>query len=289
MNFELAEQTSGENALSSEHEFQEWLRRNMTSDVALQILEECLIEENSSYAALNFEQALRELQQKDGGRYYLLKALLEAYATKEGQVLLDPKMVNASYKERKRQLDLLKSMGRFRRFVYRLSQAVVGLLNEKSETEAIQEAIQITGEVKIAKDELATLEAKKAQTAYDTNQLLFTASDKANKILSDANEKAFQSSQELLKESRASIERERGKMYEVFSLAYDKHISQSFTTAVAMRKQLEHEIESQRHDEMLVVQEEKKRVERKDKFERFMTKENTRQIQDEYLKSKGEK
>lgn len=267
---------------NNKEQFQQYLRENLTSDLVIQVLEECLIEENSSYAALNFEQAIRDLQSRDGGRYYLMKALLEGFATKEGLVLLDPKLVTDSYKQRKQQLDLLKSMSRFRRFFYRLSQALISLLNEKGETEAIQEAIQITGEVKIAKDELALLEVKKSQTNFEANQILTDASDKAYKILQTANDTALRHSDELLKEARASIERERGKMYEVFSLAYDKHISQTFTTAVAMRQQLEHEMETTAADEILVVKEDRKRAEHRDKFERFMTKENTRQIQEEY-------
>lgn len=269
-------------SLVDEGRFQDYLRQNLSSDLVLQVLEECLVEENSTYAALNFSQAIKELQQHDSGRYYLLKALLEGFATKEGLVLLDPKLVNESYKERKKQLDLLKSMGRFKRFFYRLSQALVGLLNEKSETEAIQEAIQITGEVKIARDELAALEAKKSQTVQETNKTLTEASAKAYAIMHNAQERAVITSSQLIENARASIERERGKMYEVFSLAYDKHVGSRFNEATAMRLQLEQEFERQAADELLVAKEGGKRSEHRDKFERFMAKENNSWVQKEF-------
>ena len=280
---------STEILVKDEHQFKEYLRENLTSDLVLQVLEECLVEENSSYAALNFEQSIRDLQRRDTGRYYLLKALLEGYATKEGQVLLDPKLVNDSFRERQKELERLKSMSRARRFFYRLSQAVISLLNEKGETEAIQEAIQITGEIKIARDELAFLEAKKAQTISDTNQALTDAVVKANQILLNATDSATKNAQKLLDDSLALVDRERGRMYEVFSLAYDKHVNQTFTATRAMREQAELEREKLANDELLVLKEESKRTEHRKKLDEFLNsaKENTRKIIEEYKDANG--
>lgn len=189
--------------------FQSYLKANLTSDVVLQVLEECLLQENSTYNPIDFEQALKELQQKDSGRYQMLKLLLEGYATKEGQVMLDPKMVNASYKQRMKQLEFLKSLGRFRRFAYRVFQALEGLFTETTETEAIKEAIQITGEVQLARDELVVLELKKSQAERDADRILTEASSNSRKIIESANQRATEQTETIYKESRESIAAER--------------------------------------------------------------------------------
>jgi len=198
-----------ESALVDTSAFQQYLKANLTSDLVLQILEECLIEENAVYNSIDFGQALKDIQRQDGGRYILLKTLLEGFATKEGLVMLDPKMVTASYKQRMAQLELLKSMGRFRRFFYRLTQALTGLLTEKNETEAIQEAIQLTGEVQIARNELATLELKKSQAARDADDVLTKASHTARSVIEKANHSATEASEKIFKEGREAMFAER--------------------------------------------------------------------------------
>src|SRR5258705_1818017 len=110
----------GDSGLVDANTFQEYLKTHLTSDLVLQILEEYLLQENSTYNPIDFEQALKELQQKDSGRYQMLKVLMEGYATKEGMVMVDPKLVTASFKQRLKELELLKSMSQLRRFWYRL-------------------------------------------------------------------------------------------------------------------------------------------------------------------------
>lgn len=196
-------------ALVDSTAFQSYLKANLTSDLVLQVLEECLLQENSTYNSIDFEQAIKDLQQKDAGRYQILKLLIEGFATKEGLVMLDPKMVTASYKQRMVQLEILKRMGAFRRFFYRLGQAIQGLLSERSETEAIQEAIQLTGEVQIARDELTVLELKKSQAVRDTNKALTDASSSARKIIESANARATEASEKIYKEGREAMFAER--------------------------------------------------------------------------------
>jgi hypothetical protein len=189
--------------------FREYLRANLTSDLVLQVLEECLLQENSTYNPIDFEQALKELQQRDTGRYAMLRLLLEGYATKEGQVMLDPKMVNASYKQRMKELEFLRSLGRFRRFFYRFFQALEGLFTEKNETEAIKEAIQVAGEVQIARDELAIIELKKTQITQELNQKAIEASNEARSKLENADQRASEKSEQVYREARAMVTRER--------------------------------------------------------------------------------
>lgn len=181
-----------ESSLVDAEAFQKYLKANLTSDLVLQILEECLVEENSVYNSIDFGQSLKELERREAGRYQWLKALLEGFATKEGLVLLDPKSVTASYKERVAQLKLLRTMGRFRRFFYRLTQALSGLLSEKTETEAIQEAIQITGEIQIVRTELTALELRRSQVSRDADQILTTASTQSREIIEAANNQALE-------------------------------------------------------------------------------------------------
>lgn len=185
--------------------FQAYLKANLTSDLVLQVLEECLVEENGTYASLDFEKALANLQRRDTGRYYMLKLLLEGYATKEGQVLLDPKLVSASYKQRMKQLEFLKSMGRLRRFCYRLAQAVVSLFSEKNETEAIQEAIQVTGEVQIARDELHALELKRQKVIEETNEIQVRTSDERRRKLEEADRLSTEKVETIHREARGLI------------------------------------------------------------------------------------
>lgn len=185
--------------------FESYLKANLTSDLVLHILEECLVEENATYASLDFEKALANLQHRDTGRYYMLKLLLEGYATKEGQVLLDPKLVSASYKQRMKQLEFLKSMGRIRRFCYRLAQAVVSLFSEKNETEAIQEAIQITGEVQIGRDELHALELKRQKVIEETNEIQVRTSDERRRKLEDADRLSTEKVETIHREARGLI------------------------------------------------------------------------------------
>lgn len=189
--------------------FQDYLKANLTSDLVMQVLEETLLQENSTYNSIDFTEALNDLQKRDAGRYQMLKLLLEGYATKEGQVMLDPEMVNASYHQRMKELEFLKSLGRFRRFLYRVFQAVEGLFTEKTETEAIKEAIQITGEVKIARDELTALELKKSQVARDVDKALTEASHQQRLIIESANRSATEQTEVIYKESRQSIAVER--------------------------------------------------------------------------------
>lgn len=192
--------------------FADYLKRNLTSDLVLQILEECLLEENNQYGSTDLARALADLQEKDGGRYQMLKVLLEGFAIKEGQVLLDPKLVTASYKHRMKELELLKSLSPFRRFLRRLGHAIQGLLTEGSETEAIQEAIQITGEVHIAREELTALEFKKAQAARDADKILTDASSAQRRIIEGANKRATEQSEAIFKEAREAIAKERAEV-----------------------------------------------------------------------------
>jgi hypothetical protein len=189
--------------------FRNYLRANLTSDLVLQVLEEVLLQENSTYNPLDFEQALHELQQRDTGRYAMLKLLLEGYATKEGQVMLDPKMVNASYKQRMKELEFLRSLGRFRRFFYRFFQALEGLFTEKNETEAIKEAIQVAGEVQIARDELAIIELKKASITQELNKAAIDASNQVRAKLENADQKATEKTEQIYREARAAVTKER--------------------------------------------------------------------------------
>lgn len=189
--------------------FKAYLRANLTADIVLQVLEECLLQENSTYNPIDFEQALKELQQRDTGRYHMLKLLLEGYATKEGQVLLDPKMVNASYKQRMKELEFLRSLGRFRRFAYRFFQALEGLFTERNETEAIKEAIQVAGEVQVARDELAIIELKKAQITQELNQKAIEASNEVRAKLENADQQASEKSEQIYREARGMVTRER--------------------------------------------------------------------------------
>lgn len=200
--------------------FEAYLEKHLTSDLVLRVLEGVLVEENSSYAPIDFEQALKDLQQRDGGRYLLLKTLLEAYAIKEGQVMLDPKMVSASYKQRMKELEYLRSLSRFRRFFYRVTQAVIGLMSEKTETEAIQEAIQITGEVQIAREELAVLEAKKAKVTQDSNEMEIRTSHERRKILQQADDLAAKKTEAIYKEAHDGVFKERQKLHEEFTSTY---------------------------------------------------------------------
>ena len=210
--------------------FQQYLRSHLTSDLVLQVLEECLLQENSTYNPIDFQQALKELQQRDSGRYQMLKLLLEGYATKEGQVMLDPKMVSASYKQRMKELEFLRSMGRFKRFAYRFFQALEGLFTEKNETEAIKEAIQITGEVQMARDELAVIELKKSQTQRDADKILTEASSQQRAILETANREATEHNERIYRESREAIARER--------TAANSHLNNLHNAAETLRKDI---------------------------------------------------
>ncbi len=167
----LAVRSNGNIAQEDQAKFQTYLKAHLTDDLVIQVLEELLVEENSTYSAITFEQALKEIQAKDGGRYLLLKTLLEGFANKEGLVMVDPKLVTAAFKERMAQLKMLKAMSRFRRFFYRLAQAFVGLFSEKGETAAIQEAIQVSGEVQIARRELAAVELQKIGVVESCNAM----------------------------------------------------------------------------------------------------------------------
>lgn len=205
MSIELAKQPNGDAVDTPADGFKDYLRQNLTSDLVMEVLEECLLEENGQYNAITFERALKDLQQHDTGRYQMLKALLEGYAMKEGQVLLDPKLVNASYKQRVAELETLKSMSRVRRFIYRMGQAVVSLLREKGETEAIQEAIQVSGEVQMGRQELAAQELKSAQlieqarvSAATTRE---TAYKEAARIEREARDLLFKASNERAKKT----------------------------------------------------------------------------------------
>lgn len=189
--------------------FKNYLRANLTSDLVLQVLEECLLQENSTYNPIDFEEALKDFQQRDTGRYHMLKLLLEGYATKEGQVMLDPKMVNVSYKQRMKELEFLRSLGRFRRFFYRFFQALEGLFTEKNETEAIKEAIQVAGEVQIARDELAVIELRKASIAQELNKAAIEASNQVRSKLESADLRATEKTEDIYRKHRAAIARER--------------------------------------------------------------------------------
>ena len=196
--------------------FKDYLKKHLTSDVVLSVLEECLLEENATYNPINFEQALQDLQQRDAGRYQMLKVLLEGFVMKEGLVMLDPKLVTASYKQRMAQLEVLKSMKPFRRFLFRMGQAVSGLMSEKSETEAIQEAIQITGEVQIARDELAVLELKKAQAVKEAINIQIQTSDERRQKLEDAD----RATEKIYQEGRAAVASERTEANRYLNAVY---------------------------------------------------------------------
>jgi hypothetical protein len=195
-------------ALDSEA-FQNYLRKNLTSDLVLDVLEELLYQENSTYAAIDFEQALKDLQQRDGARYLLLKTLLEGFAIKEGQVLLDPKLVNASYKQRVKELELLKSMGRWRRFFYRVTQAMLSLFQEKTRTEEIQEAITITGELQMARDEIKVTETQMIKLKNEINRLQEEASQEIASTKIRAVAEAYEKSEQIFKTERELLANER--------------------------------------------------------------------------------
>lgn len=189
--------------------FRLYLQQNLTDDVVLEILEECLLEENSTYNPIDFEEALKRLQQKDTGRYHMLKVLLEGYATKEGMVMVDPKLVTASFKQRLKELELLKAMSPFRRFWYRLGLAMKVLVGETTKTQALQEAIQVTGEVQVAKEELAIIELKKSQAVRDADKILTDASSANRKIIESANQRATEKTEEIYRKARQEVSKER--------------------------------------------------------------------------------
>lgn len=189
--------------------FRLYLQRNLTDDTVLLILEECLLEENSTYNPIDFEEALKHLQQKDTGRYHMLKVLMEGYATKEGMVMVDPKLVTASFKQRLKELELLKAMSSLRRFWYRLGLAIKVLVGETTKTQALQEAIQVTGEVQVAKEELAIIELKKSQAARDADKILTDASSANRKIIEGANQRATEKTEEIYRKARQEVSKER--------------------------------------------------------------------------------
>lgn len=202
--------------------FEKYLKANLSSDLVLDVLEECLLQENSTYNPIDFEQALKELQQKDSGRYHMLKALMEGFATKEGMVMLDPKLVTASYKQRLKQLELLKQWGWFRRLCYRVGLAIKVLVGQTTKTEAVQEAIQVTGEVQIAKNELAVLELRKAQTVQETNDLTVRTSKERRKVLQEADTEATAKTESIYRQARSEIAEERRRAHDVLTALYEQ-------------------------------------------------------------------
>ncbi len=108
-----------------------------------------------------------------------------------------------------KELEFLRSLGPFRRFAYRILEALEGLFTERGQTDAIKEAIQITGEVQIARTELTTLELKKSQTVREIDEMLTAASTHKRKIIEDANQRASEKVEEIYKESRELVAAER--------------------------------------------------------------------------------
>lgn len=225
-----SENGHGELASVEIERFKEYLRKHLTNDLVLQVLQECLLRHNWNYNSIDLQQALNDLERRDGGEYMMLKVLIEGFATKEGLVMLDPKLVTASYKQRVKQMEELKSMSRLRRFVYRLAQAITGLINEKGETEAIQEAIQITGEVQLGRDELAVLELKKSQAIYDANQMMTNASNEVRQKLEAVDSQATEKTERLYHNAREAINKEREQA--------NKEFADIRTETTAMRRQV---------------------------------------------------
>lgn len=203
-----------------------FVQNNLTSDLVLQVLEECLIEENATYNPIDFAEALKQLQQKDSGRYHMLKALMEGYATKEGMVMVDPKLVTASFKQRLKELELLKAMSPFRRFWYRLGLAIKVLVGETTKTQALQEAIQVTGEVQVAKEELAVIELKKSQASRDADAILTNASSSSRGIIEEANRRATETTETIYRQAREEVSKERVGAVELLENLY-KQIQKS--------------------------------------------------------------
>ncbi len=185
-------------------EFKEWLKHHPDSELAIELLESWLLDENNHYGCIDLTKELARIKSQDLIKHLAIERLVECYLQANGKVMADMTSACEAYKQRMTQIERVNKAKAWKRPFIKLGTALKTVFTQSVDA-IIRELEQALIELSLIRSEIHDLEKTKIASAKEANDILLKAQQECQNMY----EKVRVETYTMRQEGTATIERAR--------------------------------------------------------------------------------